>query len=36
LIRDLGMPAGVLAPALMMLELEGHILRAPGGFLSRA
>ena len=36
LIRDLAMPPSLLAPALVSLELEGHILRAPGGLLSRA
>jgi DNA processing protein len=36
LIRDLAMPTSVLAPALVSLELEGQITRAPGGLLSRA
>lgn len=36
LIRDLDMPAAVLTPALVALELEGQITRAPGGLLSRA
>lgn len=35
LIRDLDMPAAVLTPALVALELEGQITRAPGGLLSR-
>ena len=35
LIRDLAMPPASLAPALLMLELDGHILRQPGGLLSR-
>jgi DNA processing protein len=36
LIRDLAMPPSLLAPALVSLELEGRILRAPGGLVSRA
>jgi len=36
LIRDLAMPPSLLAPALMSLEMEGQISRAPGGLLSRA
>ncbi len=36
LIRDLALPPSVLTPALMSLELEGRITRAPGGLLSRA
>ena len=36
LIRDLAMPPSILAPALVSLELEGRILRAPGGLVSRA
>ena len=36
LIRDLGLPARDLASALMDLELEGRILRQPGGLLSLA
>ena len=36
LIRDLALPASVLTPALVSLELEGQITRAPGGLLSRA
>ena len=35
LIRDLALPPSVLTPALVSLELEGHITRAPGGLLSR-
>ncbi|MGV8955206.1 MAG: DNA-processing protein DprA, partial [Cypionkella sp.] len=35
LIRDMAMPAGALAPALIMLELEGLISRQAGGLLSR-
>ena len=36
LIRDLAMPPSLLSPALVSLELEGRIVRAPGGLLSRA
>lgn len=35
LIRDLKRPAGEVAPALVSLELDGEIQRAPGGLLSR-
>ncbi len=35
LVRDLALPPSALAPALIMLELEGRILRQPGGLLSR-
>lgn len=35
LIRDLAMPPASLTPALVTLELEGRILRQPGGLLSR-
>ncbi|WP_371587435.1 DNA-processing protein DprA [Rhodovulum sp. P5] len=35
LIRDLNLPAGRVAPELVMLELDGRIARAPGGLLSR-
>ena len=35
LIRDLGVAASVVAPELVMLELEGLILRQSGGLLSR-
>lgn len=34
LIRDLGVPAAVLAPVLLTLELSGRILRVPGGKLA--
>ncbi len=36
LIRDLSLPAAQVSPELIALELEGHILRQPGGLLSRA
>ncbi len=36
LIRDLGSPAADVAPALIELELDGSIERAPGGLLTRA
>ena len=36
LIRDLGLAAPALAPALMDLELEGRVLRQPGGLLALA
>lgn len=36
LIRDMNSPAHQIAPALVTLELEGHIKRQPGGLLSRA
>jgi DNA processing protein len=35
LIRDLALPSAAVAPALVTLELEGRILRQPGGLLSR-
>lgn len=35
LIRDLALPAGALAPALIFLELEGRIQRQSGGLLCR-
>jgi DNA processing protein len=35
LIRDLALPPSVLTPALVSLELDGQIVRAPGGLLSR-
>ena len=35
LIRDLALPAGTLAPAILFLELEGRIERQPGGLLAR-
>jgi DNA processing protein len=36
LIRDLGVAARTVAPALMDLELEGRVLRQPGGLLALA
>lgn len=36
LIRDLAMPPAEFTAALMTLELEGRVQRAPGGLLSRA
>jgi len=36
LIRDLGAPSETVAPALVELELDGSIARAPGGLLTRA
>ena len=36
LIRDLRAPSQQVAPALVTLELEGQIIRQPGGLLSRA
>jgi len=36
LIRDLGAPSATVAPALVELELDGSIDRAPGGLLTRA
>jgi DNA processing protein len=36
LIRDLARPAALVGPALLMLELDGKVLRQSGGFLSRA
>jgi DNA processing protein len=35
LARDLNQPTSALAPALITLELDGHVLRQPGGLLSR-
>lgn len=35
LARDLNQPTSALAPALISLELDGHVLRQPGGLLSR-
>ena len=35
LIRDLALPSAAVAPELVTLELEGRILRQPGGLLSR-
>lgn len=34
LVRDLGLPAAVVAPALLFLELDGRVRRQPGGLLS--
>ncbi|MFV0409112.1 MAG: hypothetical protein ACK5LJ_05255 [Paracoccus sp. (in: a-proteobacteria)] len=34
LIRDLGLPASVLAPVLVQLELAGRLTRLPGGRLA--
>lgn len=34
LIRDLGQPASAVAPALLDLELDGRVVRHPGGFVS--
>lgn len=36
LIRDLALPSAAIAPELLTLELEGRILRQPGGLLSRS
>jgi DNA processing protein len=36
LIRDLAAPSAVVAPELVALELDGQVLRHPGGLLSRA
>ncbi|MBN2631288.1 MAG: DNA-processing protein DprA [Rhodobacteraceae bacterium] len=36
LIRDLSLPPATVSQHLLTLELEGRILRAPGGLLSRA
>jgi DNA processing protein len=35
LVRDLAMPTARIAPELLMLELEGKVLRQAGGLLSR-
>lgn len=35
LIRDIALPAAAVTPELVTLELEGRILRHPGGLLSR-
>ena len=35
LIRDLGLPTSKIAPVLVSMELEGQVLRQPGGLLSR-
>lgn len=34
LLRDLGLTAAALAPTLLTLELDGRIVRAPGGMIS--
>lgn len=36
LLRDLALPAVTVAPALLFLELDGRVLRQPGGLLARA
>ncbi|OSP56522.1 DNA-processing protein DprA [Pseudoruegeria sp. SK021] len=36
LIRDLALPAGQVAPALVDLELDGHVIRHAGGLISLA
>lgn len=36
LMRDLALPAGQVAPALLFLELDGRVRRQPGGLLARA
>jgi DNA processing protein len=36
LIRDIGMPAGAIGAELTALELDGKIIRHPGGLLARA
>ena len=36
LLRDLAASAGDVAPHLLDLELEGQVIRQPGGMLSRA
>ena len=33
-VLDLGVPTAAVSSELVNLELEGHIIRAPGGFLS--
>jgi DNA processing protein len=35
LIRDLALPSAAVAPALVLLELEGRVQRQPGGLVSR-
>ena len=35
LLRDLGLPAAAIAPALLFLELDGRVQRQPGGMLAR-
>ena len=36
LLRDLGLPAATVAPALLFLELDGRVQRQPGGMLARS
>ena len=36
LLRDLGLPYGAVAPALLFLELDGRVQRQPGGMLALA
>ncbi len=36
LIRDLGAPAMAVAPAIVDLEVEGRLIRQPGGMITRA
>lgn len=36
LIRDLAVPAAEVAPQILALELEGQLLRQPGGLIARA
>ncbi|MCC5972135.1 MAG: DNA-processing protein DprA [Pararhodobacter sp.] len=35
LIRDMALPAAIIAPALLFLELDGRVQRQPGGLLAR-
>ena len=35
LIRDLALPAGVVAQHLLLMELDGHVIRQPGGMVAR-
>jgi DNA processing protein len=35
LIRDIALPAAQISPELLALELDGKIIRQPGGLLSR-
>jgi DNA processing protein len=36
LLRDLALPAALVAPEIVTLEMEGRVLRSPGGMLARA
>lgn len=36
LLRDLGLPHGTVAPAILFLELDGRVRRQPGGMLALA